>query len=145
MRSVQATVHIDSDPVEVWLALTDFASYPEWNPFITAVQGQLRPGRRLSLRLVPEGKPEYSFHPRVLSVTPGEQFCWLGRTLFPWILDGFHCFHVEPDEPGARFTQREDFHGVLVAPLWSRVGHRIEGGMRAMNSALKDRLEGHEG
>lgn len=136
---------IDADPAEVWRALIDFASYPDWNPFITSVEGPLQPGHRLRLRLVPEGKPEYSFRPRVLSVTPGEQFCWLGRTLVPWILDGFHCFCVEPAVPGTRFTQQEDFRGVLVAPLWSRVGYRIEGGMRAMNAALKDRLERHEG
>ena len=145
MRSVHAAIHIEAEPEDVWLVLTDFGSYPEWNPFITSVQGDLSPGQTLSLRLVPTGKPEYSFRPKVLSVTPGRKYCWRGRTLLPEILDGVHCFRVEPEAAGTRFTQQEDFRGVLAPLLWSRVGNRIQGGMVTMNSALKERVESRTG
>ena len=46
-------------PVEsVWRTLTDFASYPEWNPFLKRVEGNAAVGERLTVRAeAPGGMP----------------------------------------------------------------------------------------
>ena len=36
---LQTEIEIDAAPDRVWMILTDFASYPEWNPFIRFVRG----------------------------------------------------------------------------------------------------------
>ena len=40
-----------------------------------------------------------------------------------------------------RFTQREEFRGVLVPLLWKQLDTRTRAGFEAMNEALKARAE----
>ena len=42
-------------PERVWAVLTDFDSYPKWNPFIHSISGDLRVGGHLIVRIVPPG------------------------------------------------------------------------------------------
>jgi uncharacterized protein YndB with AHSA1/START domain len=42
---------IAAAPWRVWRALTDFRSYPGWNPFVLAVEGRPEAGAELRLRL----------------------------------------------------------------------------------------------
>ena len=47
MRQIETTTAIDAPPDEVWGVLMDNARYPEWNPFITRMNGQIALGQRL--------------------------------------------------------------------------------------------------
>jgi uncharacterized protein YndB with AHSA1/START domain len=40
---------IEAPPDVVWRVLTDFAAYPEWNPFIVRIGGDLTVGQVLDL------------------------------------------------------------------------------------------------
>jgi hypothetical protein len=35
--------------------LTDFGGHPTWNPFVTAIAGELQEGARLRVRIAPRG------------------------------------------------------------------------------------------
>jgi uncharacterized protein YndB with AHSA1/START domain len=51
MRELRREIVIDAPPERVWAAVTDFAAYPEWNPFIRRISGELREGARLEVRI----------------------------------------------------------------------------------------------
>ncbi len=53
MRRVQSEITINATPGQVWAVLTDFAAYPDWNPFISRIEGSLEVGRKLTVRLQP--------------------------------------------------------------------------------------------
>lgn len=44
MHRVRTTIDIAAPPERVWSILTDFAAHPQWNPFITAIWGELKTG-----------------------------------------------------------------------------------------------------
>jgi len=65
----------------VWAVLTDFAAYPDWNPFISRIEGSLEVGRKLTVRLQPPGGRGLTFKPTVQAADPGRHLGWLGHLI----------------------------------------------------------------
>ncbi|MEA2582302.1 MAG: hypothetical protein QOF33_387 [Thermomicrobiales bacterium] len=139
---VRTEIEIQATPARVWDVLTDFADYPDWNPFIPRIAGTVEVGARLDARLQPPGGRGMSFRPTVLAATPGQELRWLGHLIVPGLFDGEHGFRIEPLGPNrVRFVQEERFAG-LLAPLVLRfVVRGTRQGFEAMNQALKARAE----
>jgi hypothetical protein len=139
---LRTEIEIDAPAKRVWELLTDFASYPEWNPFIRSISGQPAPGERLQARIEPPGGRGMTFKPRVLNAEPERELRWVGHLLVPGLFDGEHSFTIEPlQENRVRFVQREAFKGLLV-PLFARsLETNTLRGFEGMNRALKERAE----
>lgn len=142
MKEIRSEIDIDAPAARVWEVLTDFSSYPEWNPFIKSIEGETREDAKLTVRLEPPGRRAMTFKPTVQTSDPPKEFRWLGRLLLPRIFDGEHIFELETtDEGRTRLLQREEFRGVLVSPLLRWVGKNTQQGFDDMNAALKERAE----
>ena len=50
-KQLQAEVEVQASAERVWEVLTDFAAYPQWNPFIVKASGEPVPGTRLELHM----------------------------------------------------------------------------------------------
>ena len=143
-RELHTEIEIDAPAQDVWAAVADTGAYPEWNPFIRRLEGELREGARLQVRIEPPGARGMTFKPTVLVAEPGRELRWLGRFLLPGIFDGEHSLRVEPiDERRTRFVQSERFGGILVGAS-KRTLDKTEAGFEQMNAALKARVE-HSG
>lgn len=141
MRELEAEVEIDAPPERVWEVLTDFASYPDWNPFIRSIEGEPRAGSRLNVRIEPPGARGMTFRPTVLAAEPARELRWLGRLFVPGLVDGEHRLALEPLEGGrSRFIQSERFSGLLVGLVTGTLA-ATERGFEQMNGALKRRVE----
>ena len=142
MKQLHTEIEIDASAKRVWEVLTDFASYPQWNPFIRHISGRPAPGERLQARLEPPGGRAMTFKPKVLTAEPNRELRWLGHLLVPGVFDGEHSFTIEPlEENRVRFRQREAFKGLLV-PLFARsLESNTQRGFEEMNHALKERAE----
>jgi hypothetical protein len=141
MREIQTDIEIAAAPEEVWRVLTDFAAYPEWNPFVTRASGELREGGRLEIFVqVPEGRG-MKFTPRVLRVEPARELRWIGSMPLN-LFNGEHIFRLEPAGPArTRFLHGERFTGLLI-PLMGSTLEKVRRGYFLMNEALKARVEG---
>ena len=142
MKELHAEIEIDAPAERVWHLLTDFASYPQWNPFIRSIRGQLIRGEGLEVRIEPPGGRGMTFKPKVLNAEDNRELRWLGHLLVPGLFDGEHSFTIESlAKNRVRFVQREAFKGLLV-PLFARsLETNTQRGFEEMNRALKERAE----
>ncbi len=46
-------IEIDASPAAVWAVLTDTDAYADWNPFVRKLDGELREGAKLEVRVAP--------------------------------------------------------------------------------------------
>ena len=138
MKQLHTEIEIDAPAKRVWELLTDFASYPQWNPFIRQISGRLAPGERLQARLEPPGGRAMTFKPKVLTVEPNRELRWLGHLLLPGLFDGEHSFTIEPLEGNrVRFIQREAFPLTSVNKGQEKTSDASTPGVRRQNpSAL---------
>jgi hypothetical protein len=139
-RHVETEILIQASPQRVWSMLTDFAGYPQWNPFIVSIEGRAEWGELLRVR-IQAGAEQHVFKPVVLQATAPTRLRWLGRVGFPGVFDGEHSFELRSEGAGTRLLQTESFQGFLVPFLWRKVEPMTRAGFEAMNRALKARAE----
>jgi hypothetical protein len=141
MRELRREIEIDAPPSVVWSVVTDTGSYSNWNPFIPRLNGELREGAKLDVRIEPPGGRAMSFKPTVLAVEPERELRWIGRFLVSGLFDGEHSLRIEPlTDDRTRFIQSERFSGILVGAFKSALD-KTEIGFEHMNAALKAKAE----
>ena len=141
-NDLHTELEIHATPERVWEVLTDFESYPDWNPFIPKISGPIHVGARLDTRLQPPGGRGMRFRPTLLAAEPAKELRWLGHLIVPGIFDGEHRFRIEPlDQERVRFIQEERFTGILSRLVMRLIGEDTLRGFEAMNQALKLRAE----
>jgi hypothetical protein len=142
MKEVHTEIEIDAPAERVWRVLTDFAAYPEWNPFVRRVEGEVKVGARLRVSIEPPGGRGMSFCPAVLVADADRELRWLGHLWAPGLFDGEHSFVIESLGGGrVRFIQRERFGGLLVPVFSKMLDGATRRGFEEMNRALKLRCE----
>ena len=138
-REIVTEVEIAAPPERVWSVLTDAAKYPEWNPFIVSMQGDIQPGATLTNEMRPQAGSPMTFRPVVLRAEPDRELRWLGTLGFPRIFDGENYFLLNPSPEGTRLVHGERFRGIA---LWVIDPEQFRADFEALNAALKARAEG---
>jgi hypothetical protein len=141
VKELRSEIDIAAPPARVWDILTDFEAYPEWNPFILELGGDLRKGGRLTVKIQPPGRKAMTFRPTVVALEPERELRWLGKLMVGGVFDGEHSHRLDPIEGGTRYVQSERFSGVLV-PFTGGMLSSAQDGFDAMCAALKLRAEG---
>lgn len=68
--TITTTIDINVSPQAVWRVLTDFAAYPDWNPFMDRIEGTPKVGAKLVVHMTPPGGRGMTFKPDVMAATP---------------------------------------------------------------------------
>ena len=141
-RTIRSAIEIRA-PIDVcWRALTDFASYPEWNPIVRQLRGRPREGSRIMIRSQPIGRLPVALRPRVLTWDPPHELRWRSTFVLGRLFSGEHGFRLEPlGDDRVRFAQDETLRGLLV-PLYSRLRlPATRSAFERMNELLRERTE----
>jgi hypothetical protein len=138
---LRTEVEIDAPPARIWQVLTSFAHYPEWNPFIKSIAGELKLGSRLELTLTPPDGSERSVKATVTRFDEGRELGYRDKLWFKGLFDGEYFIQlIQTDEGRTRVVNAADFAGWLV----QHMGRSLTGtarGLVGMNEALKKRIE----
>lgn len=140
MKEIKSSVDIGAPIERVWGTVTDFNSYPEWNPFIVSMPGEAKVGSTLKVRTAVAGRGETNFTSKIVELEPNKRILMQG-TIKKGMLTDDHLFTFESLGPQkTRFFQSVAFKGFLT----SFVGGTIKDsqkGLEGMNLALKARCE----
>ena len=137
-RWITTEIEINAPCAVVWKVLTDFPGYGSWNPIIRQIEGELIVGKRLRVfARLPCGLPML-FWPRVLDFMNEREIRWLGNLFLSGLLDGDHCFVLEPiGEAQVRFVQKEAYSGILLPIIWPCLRSQGLEAFGMMNRAIK--------
>lgn len=142
MKELNYQLEITASAERVWQLLTDFDTFPQWNPFIQRASGSPTTGAQLTLMIQPSGTHGTTIRPTVLKAEPNRELRWKGHWLLPGLLDDEHIFTIEPLAAGrVRFTQREIFTGIFAPLRMQSRNIDMRRGFREMGQALKLRAE----
>ncbi len=140
-KEVCSSVDIHASDKQVWQILTDFPSYPQWNPYIRQASGEIKVGAQIYIfNRSSDTAAGMAFRPTILTVTPGRELRWLGYVYVPGLFDGEHVFTIQLlDDTHVHFMQCETFSG--IGTVIDAQDTNIQGDFQGMNLALKGRSE----
>lgn len=144
-KLIYSEIIIHAPVSKVWQILTDFKSYPHWNPFVRSLKGNPKVGGRIKVMLQPPGGKPMAFEPKVLCFEENKELRWKGHFLFPGIFDGEHVFLLQNNPDGScTLKHYERFKGILVPLMKKMLDQNTLSGFKLFNEALKKRSEVHE-
>lgn len=136
MLHITTTIDLPAPPERVWAILTDFAAYPEWNPFVTRAEGDWAVGNTVAITA-----GGMDFKPKVLAFDAGRELRWKGKLLFNGLFDGEHYFLLTDNGDGTTSLEHGEYFSGLLVPAFRR---KLEGdtkaGFEGMNEALAERV-----
>ena len=106
-----AAATINASPAAVWALLTNAADYPEWNPTVVRVEGDIALGQKI--KVVATVSPERAFPVKVAELVPNQRMVWQGGMPLG-LFKGVRTFTLTPSGEGTQFSMREVFSGPLL-------------------------------
>ena len=142
MKELRTEIKVKATPEKIWGVLTDFEKFPDWNPMMRSLKGNLVVGEKVTVRLEQPGSAPMTFKPTITKVQPIKEFRWQGHLLFPGIFDGEHFFEINDNKDGTcTFNHGENFKGILI-PLFGKIlDVNTRQAFELMNQGLKERCE----
>ncbi|MEO6093475.1 MAG: SRPBCC domain-containing protein [Novosphingobium sp.] len=134
-------VAIQAPAEAVWAVLADFAGWPAWNPVYVETGGTLAAGEAITVAVALPGMKRQRARATVTAVEPPR--------LIEFSLRGFGgllriCRYIDITSTGpasCRVGNGEIMGGPLGRMLARTVGGKVRDGLKAMNEALRARVE----
>lgn len=142
MKTLRTQIQIQGTPEQVWNVLTDFDRYTDWNPFICRAVGLAEPGSDLIIQCQGLGWQPTTLHCEIVDFVPQQSMSWKWKIGANWMCWGSQQFTIKPLGPETvLFEQRSMMDGPLLPLLARRLCDSCPNGIRAMDHALKARVE----
>ncbi len=139
---IRARTTIAAPANAAWAVLTDTASYPDWNPFVRRLEGELQRGSRIVVDLEVGDREPQRMRPTIVALEEGSTLEWLGRVGVPGVLDGRHRFEIRTiDATRSELVHAERLSGALVPVFRQLLTVETPAAFVACNEAFKRRVE----
>lgn len=111
----RVAIKIRAKSDKIWNLLTDGKGFPRWNSTVTSVEGGIREGERILIRVPGTNR---TFTPTVSGVVQNQRMIWTGG--FAPLFKGVRRFELSPqDDDSTNFVMEECFSGLML-PLVGR-------------------------
>ena len=112
MKQYHTSVTVNGTLNEVWQGLTNFKSYPDWNPIVGKLTGEMKEGQKISTYIVPL---KGTFYPVLLRYHENRELLWQGALGAKFLLAAKHYYRLK----AVSATQTELQHGEYFTGLFS--------------------------
>ena len=110
MTTYTATVHINAPAEKIWGILVDGVNYPEWDPNMDRIEGDIKPGEKVNFYT--KLSPNRAFPTTVTGFIPREKLVLTSRMLLG-LFKSERVHSLKPSGDGIEFTTREELSGLL--------------------------------
>jgi len=127
---------------QVWLVLTDFDRWQDWNPMVNQASGNATPGSKLDITMRgPDGKDAMKYQPTILEANPPRSLRWRAMMMSGLMFTNDRVFELKEKNDGTVLVNKEEFSGLMVPLFWGKMNLFVVPMLEKMNKALKDKLE----
>jgi hypothetical protein len=141
LMQLRTEVEIAAPAARIWSLLSEVRRYPEWNPFILRVDGDLAQGGTVTLHLGSSEGRERSVQALVTALEAPRELRFREQRFHPKLFRGDHFVSLAPLGPGTtRIVHGADYEGWLLPHLSSWLTD-LARGFVGMNQALKRAAE----
>lgn len=111
MEHYESTAAIAAPPEVVWAVLVDAAAWPAWDSGVTAVEGTVAEGQKVTVRT--EVSPGRAFPVTVTALEAPRRMVFRGGMPLG-LFRGERTYTLAPDGAGTVFRMREEYTGPLL-------------------------------
>ena len=138
MKAFSVAKTINAAPDVIWKILTDAPSYPEWDPGMDRIEGNIVQGEKV--KVYTKLSPRRAFPAKVSDFVPNELMTWVGGMPLG-LFKGIRTFKLSSQGDGStEFSMREEFSGLLL-PLIGRSIPDLSSSFEDFAEGLKNRAE----
>ncbi len=139
MKEYHTDIIIKAPVASVWQALINVSSYPEWNPLVGWLKGDIITGGQIEMFIKPL---DQSFEAKLTQVEENQSLRWVGVQFAPWILSGEHYYQLSSMDSGTTLLQHgEYFRGLGSLFIRKTILQKMEASFIQHNQLLKERIE----
>ena len=142
MSIYRTDFEVEASDADIWAVLIDFKQYPQWNPSLPSISGELKEGSMVSLTLGLPGRSPLRVTAKIEQIQPKRLLTWRGKVIAAWLFSGYRVFEIQALTPTkSKVTHVEDIGG-LLAPLFKLLmGDAVQQSHDDFDQALRGRAE----
>jgi hypothetical protein len=142
MKEYHTSVIINTSSIQVWKELTNFIDYPQWNPIVGKLEGEIKEICKISTYIVPLDK---TYYPILLSFKENKELIWRGTQGAKFLMAGRHYYRLKAiSETETELLHGEYFTGLFSYFIPSSLLGKMKTAFEQHNQLLKQRIENGE-
>ena len=141
MRELRTEIQLSAPIDKVWQVITDFDHWTDWNPTVKAASGNASVGSKLSITIDGKGSRDASYQPIVLESNAPKSFRWRATMMASFVFKNDRIFDLKEKDGGTELIHTEEYSGLMVAMMWTKLREFALPCLEEMNKALKVKLE----
>jgi hypothetical protein len=139
MKQYHTSITINGTLNNVWAALTRFKDYPDWNPIVGKLEGEMKAGNKISTYIVPLKE---TYFPVLLRYDENREMLWRGAMGAKFLLAAKHYYRLEAiSETQTELQHGEYFTGIFSYFLPKKFVSAMHTAFKQHNILLKERIE----
>ncbi len=138
MKSYNAETTINATPQKVWNVLVDTAAYPNWDPGMVRVEGQLGPGEKV--KFFTKFSPDQAFAVKVTAFEPGKKMVLTGGMPFG-LFKSERTHTLSPGQDGQTIFHTEEIFSGLLLPIFGKSIPDLTESFKQFAAGLKQQAE----